>query len=64
MNERERLRALVEDLPEKEVHVALRFLEYLRSSAPPEPMAEVAEEAGHGRIISHEGMHRRVFGKD
>ncbi|HEV2852894.1 MAG TPA: hypothetical protein VHC97_08835 [Thermoanaerobaculia bacterium] len=65
MNERERLRALIEDLPENEVYTALRFLEYLRSSTPPESMAEVvAEEAGAGRIISHEGMHRRVFGKD
>ena len=61
MTERERLRALVEDLPENEVHVALRFLEYLRSPAPPEPGAE---DSGHGRIISHEGMRRRVFGKD
>ena len=59
MTERERLRALVEDLPENEVHAALRFVEFLLSPAPPE-----AEEAGHGRIISHEGMRRRVFGKD
>jgi len=64
MTDRERLHSLVEDLPEEEVHAALRFVEYLRSSTPPEPMVQEAEEAGHGRIISHEGMHRRVFGKD
>jgi hypothetical protein len=61
MSERERLRALVDDLPEKEVHAALRFLEFLLSLAPPEPEAE---DSRHGRILSHEGMHRRVFGKD
>lgn len=61
MTERERLRALVEALPENEVHTALRFLEYLLSPAPPEPEAE---DSGQGRIISHEGMRRRVFGKD
>ena len=59
MTERERLRVLVEALPENEVHTALRFVEFLLSPAPPEP-----EDGGHGRIISHEGMHRRVFGKD
>lgn len=32
MTERERLRSLVEDLPEEEVHAALHFVEYLRSS--------------------------------
>lgn len=30
MTNKERLHALVEDLPENEVHAALRFLEYLR----------------------------------
>jgi hypothetical protein len=65
MTDRERLRTLVEDLPENEVHAALRFVEHLRNSAPLEeqPVAE-EEEAKHGRIISHEGMHRRIFGKD
>ena len=58
MTERERLRALVEDLPENEVHTALRFVEFLLSLVPPEA------DPGHGRILSHEGMHRRVFGKD
>jgi hypothetical protein len=61
MNERERLRALVDALPDNEVHTALRFVEFLLSPAPPEPEAE---DAGHGRIISHEGMRKRVFGKD
>ena len=60
MSERERLRALVEDLPENEVHTALRFVEFLLSPAPLEPETG----PGHGRILSHEGMHRRVFGKD
>jgi hypothetical protein len=55
----------VDDLPENEVHAALRFVEHLRNSAPPEeqPVAE-EEDAKHGRIISHEGMHRRIFGED
>lgn len=30
MTERERLRALVDDIPETEVHAAVRYLEYLR----------------------------------
>ena len=30
MTDRERLLALVEDLPESEVHAALRFMEFLR----------------------------------
>jgi hypothetical protein len=32
MSERELLRALVDNLPEGEVHAALRFVEYLRNS--------------------------------
>lgn len=65
MTDRERLRALVDDLPEKKVYVALRFVENLRNSVPPEeqPVAE-EEDAKHGRIISHQGMHRRIFGED
>ena len=72
MTERERLRVLVDDLPEDAVHPALRFLEFLRSAAPPadepvtagDPAAEAAPEGGRkGRIISHEGMQRRVFGE-
>jgi hypothetical protein len=35
MSEKERLRALVEDLPESEVHTAIRFIEYLRSEEDP-----------------------------
>ena len=65
MSDRERLRALIEDLPEDEVHAALRFVEYLRGSASPEaPPAVEEEEARHGRIISHEGMRDRIFGKE
>jgi hypothetical protein len=64
MTERERLRALVENLPEDEVHAALRFVEYLRSSSPPADPPATEEDAKHGRIISHEGMHRRVFGRE
>ena len=74
MTERERLRVLVDDLPEDAVHPALRFLEFLRSAAPtadepvtagePDGEAEAAPEGGRkGRIISHEGMQRRVFGE-
>jgi hypothetical protein len=33
MTEKERLHTLVEDLPEPEVHAALRFVEYLRQEA-------------------------------
>jgi hypothetical protein len=65
MSDRERLRALIEDLPESEVHAALRFVEYLRSSMPAETAPVIEEgEARHGRIISHEGMRDRVFGKE
>jgi hypothetical protein len=34
MTDRERLRALVDDLPEKKVYVALRFVENLQESEP------------------------------
>ncbi len=65
MTDRERLRALVDDLPENEVHAALRFVEHLRNSVAPEvPPAAEEEDAKHGRIISHQGMHRRIFGED
>jgi hypothetical protein len=64
MNDRERLRALVEDLPEGEVHAALRFVEYLRKAAPSDPPVTGEKDAKHDRIISHDGMHRRIFGKD
>jgi hypothetical protein len=33
MTEKERLHTLVEELPEPEVHAALRFMEYLRHEA-------------------------------
>lgn len=33
MTEKERLQILIEDLPEPEVHTALRFVEYLRREA-------------------------------
>lgn len=64
MTDRERLRALVDDLPENEVHAALRFVEHLRNSPSPEEQPVAEEDAKHGRIISHEGMHRRIFGED
>jgi hypothetical protein len=68
MTEREQLHALIDALPNDKVPEALRFVEYLRRSAPPaslddQPVAE-EEDAKHGRIISHDGMHRRIFGKD
>ena len=64
MSERERLHALVEKLPEDELHAALRFMESLLSSTPPEDQPVAEEDAKHGRIISHEGMRRRVFGRE
>lgn len=65
MSDRERLRVLIEDLPENEVHAALRFVEYLRRSATLEaPPVIEEEEVRHGRIISHEGMRDRIFGKE
>jgi len=65
MTDRERLHVLVDALPDVEVPAALRFVEQLAKSLPSEdqPVAE-EEDAKHGRIISHEGMHRRIFGKD
>jgi predicted transcriptional regulator len=44
MTEKERLHSLVEDLPEPEVHVALRFVEYLRRETS-DPVARALEEA-------------------
>jgi hypothetical protein len=64
MTERERLRAAIEDLSDDEVHGALRFVESLGSSTPPEDQPVAEEDAKHGRIISHEGMRRRVFGRE
>ena len=65
MTDRERLHVLVDALPDAEVPAALRFVEQLAKSLLPvdQPVAE-EEDAKHGRIISHEGMHRRIFGKD
>lgn len=44
MTEKERLHSLVEDLPEPEIHAALRFVEYLRREAS-DPVARALEEA-------------------
>ena len=44
MTEKERLHSLVEDLPEPEVHAALRFVEYLRREAS-DPVARALQEA-------------------
>ncbi len=44
MTEKERLHSLVEDLPEPEVHAALRFVEYLRRETP-DPVARALQEA-------------------
>lgn len=41
---KERLHTLVEDLPESEVHAALRFIEYLRQEAS-DPVARALREA-------------------
>ena len=45
MTERERLRELVEDLPESEVHAALRFVEYLRHSEDDDPVLKALRDA-------------------
>lgn len=44
MTEKERLHSLVEELPEPEVHAALRFVEYLRREAT-DPVARALREA-------------------
>lgn len=44
MTDRERLRILVEDLPEREVHAAVRFLEYLHTGAD-DPVAVALRNA-------------------
>jgi predicted transcriptional regulator len=44
MTEKERLHSLVEELPEPEVHAALRFLEYLRRETS-DPVARALQEA-------------------
>jgi hypothetical protein len=44
MTEKERLQSLVEELPESEVHAALRFVEYLRREAS-DPVARALREA-------------------
>jgi len=44
MTEKERLHTLVEDLPEPEVHAALRFVEYLRREAS-DPVDRALREA-------------------
>lgn len=44
MTDRERLHELVEDLPESEVHAALRFVEYLRYSED-DPVLKALQDA-------------------
>ena len=44
MTEKERLHSLVEELPEPEVHAALRFVEYLRQEAS-DPVARALRAA-------------------
>lgn len=46
MTEKERLRALVEDLPDSEVHTALRFVEYLRREGV-DPVARALLDASY-----------------
>ena len=43
MTEKERLLSLVDELPEREVHTALRFVEYLRQET--DPVARALREA-------------------
>jgi hypothetical protein len=44
MTEKERLHSLVEELPEPEIHAALRFLQYLRQEAS-DPVAQAFQTA-------------------
>lgn len=44
MTEKERLHSLVDDLPEPEVHAALRFVEYLRRETS-DPVLRALREA-------------------
>lgn len=44
MTEKERLHTLVEDLPETEVHTALRFVEYLQQETA-DPVARALRDA-------------------
>lgn len=44
MTKRERLHSLVEDLPDQELHAALRFVEYLRRETS-DPVARALREA-------------------
>lgn len=44
MTEKERLHSLVDDLPEPEVHAALRFVEYLRQEGS-DPVTRALQEA-------------------
>ena len=44
MTERERLHALVDDLPEDEIHTTLRFVEHLRSPED-DPVLKALREA-------------------
>lgn len=43
MTERDRLHTLVDTLPEDELHVALRFLEFLETDGPASPLWSVKE---------------------
>lgn len=44
MTEKERLHSLVDDLPEPEIHAALRFVEYLRQESS-DPVARALQNA-------------------
>ena len=57
---KERLHRLVESLPDREIHVAERFLEFLNDAhaAVEEARADVAA----GRVVSHEEARRRLLG--
>ena len=44
MTEKERLHTLVDDLPERELYAALRFVEYLRQEAS-DPVAQALQAA-------------------
>jgi hypothetical protein len=39
-------------------------MEFLGNPTPPENPPVTEGEAGHSRIISHDGMRRRVFGRE
>lgn len=56
MTNKERLHALVEDLPENEIHAALRFLEYLRDLERDPLMKNLREASPDDEPVTEEDL--------